>query len=218
MSDINSLLQEIDEDLQHQKFLDLWKKHGNLVVSIALAIILTTAGITGWNSWRTNAHQKETGALLQIMGEKDGEEAKKIESLEDFAKKGDATTQAVLARFEAAFQTLKKGDADKAASLYDDLAKDEKIEPAFRQLAGFYSVQAQFDKGDPAVLMARLQPLLADSAWRFSAKEYAAHLALKMGDKEKAKQLFGELGPDSGAPSSIVDRAHDMLRWLNGGE
>ena len=215
MSDINSLIQEIDEDLQHKKFMEAWKKYGNLIVLLALGIVLATAGLTGWNNWRVKSEQKATATLIQVVNDKDADAAKKIAELDSFAQKNGTTPQAVLARFETAYETLKSGKTDEAVGLYDSIAKDEKIEPAFRQLADLYAVQAQFDKGEPTVLMARLQTLFA-GAWHLTAKEYAAHLALKMGDKEKAKKLFEELAQDQGISPIMLQRVQDMLRWING--
>jgi hypothetical protein len=85
-----------------------------------------------------------------------------------------------------------------------------------RQLADLLSVRAQLDSGDPAVLDKRLQVLAADGApWRYTAMEFQAFLALRAGDKGKARKIFTQLSQDSGAPDSLSARAADMLRYLS---
>jgi len=72
------------------------------------------------------------------------------------------------------------------------------------------------DDGDPVVLQKRLQPLLADNApWRYSAMEDEGFLALRAGDKAKAKQVFTELAQDAGVPPGIAARATDMARFID---
>ena len=140
-----------------------------------------------------------------------------IALLESFAKNEASTDQAVLARFHAAAIATKDGKSDQALALYEDLAADTQLEPLFHDLAIVLAVQSQLDKGDPSVLTTRLEPLLAESPWRVTAKDYSAHLALKVGDRAKAKQLFTDVTQDDRASPSQKQRANDVLRWLNEG-
>jgi len=65
-------------------------------------------------------------------------------------------------------------------------------------------------------LSERLQPLTAqDGAWRFSALEAQAYLALRAGDKSKAETILTGLSQDVRAPRSLASRASDVLRTLN---
>lgn len=214
MSDIHSLLHEIDEDLHKQKLEAFWQKYGLAILVAALAIILATASYTGWTTWHEHKNQKATEGLIRILMSEDTASAKRIEALQSFAQKKPETAQAVLSRFEAAHEALKAGKAEEAIKIYDALWQDQKVEADFRELANFYSVQAQMDHGDPAKLIARLEPYFADGAWKASEKEYAAHLALKSGDKDKAKDLFAQLSQSSTAPFTIKQRAREMTRWM----
>jgi hypothetical protein len=214
----SNLLQEIEEDLQRQRFEALWKRYGKHVIGLVLLIVLTTAAVTGYRSWRTRTEQSASTGLLAILDANDPDKTKEIAALEDFAREHPSANQAIIARLHAASLAFKDGKKDKALALYDAIANDASIEPAFRQLADLYAVQAQLDTGDPAALQARLQPLLTDSPYRYSAKEFSALLALRAGDKAKAKQFYQELLQESDVPKSITERAQDMLRWLGGGE
>lgn len=212
MSD--SLIQEIDEEVQQKKMEELWKKHGNTIVSGVLAIVLGTALYTGWNNYTASQQQRMTAAVIMPLQEKGISEDKKIEDLERFAKNNPGIPLAVIARLETAGMAMRDNKEEKAIEIYNALANDTTIEPAFRQLGELYSVQAQLDKGDPATLQPRLEKLIAESPWKASAKEFSAFLYLKTGDKAKAKKLFTELTTDSDVPTSIASRATSMAQWL----
>ena len=194
----------------------LWKRYGGWVIAAAVVVVLATATYTAYSSWRTGQNQKSTAALIDILADPSTDNGKQIEALENFAQKNHGETQAVFAQLHAAAIAAKNNDSQKAVSIYDAIAADNSADPAFRQLADLYAVQAQMDSGDPVALQKRLQPLLADNApWRYAAMEDSAFLALRAGDKPKAKQLFTELSQDAGAPQGIGNRAADMARFIN---
>ncbi len=210
----SNLFQEIDEDLQRKQMEEWWKRHGNLVIGGAVAIVLATAAYTGWQTHTTRKEQKATASVINVLDDKKADTAKKVEALEQFAKANIGIPQAFIARFHAASELLKDNQTEKALEIYNALAADASVETPFRQLADLFAVQIQLDSGDTAALQAKLDPLLADSAWKWSAKEMSAYLALRIGDKARAKKLFEELSQEVGVPASIVQRAGDMKRWL----
>jgi hypothetical protein len=63
----HGLLQEIEEDLQRQKFEELWRKFGPYILGAAAAIVLVTAMITGWQTYQTRQSQKVTEALWRVV-------------------------------------------------------------------------------------------------------------------------------------------------------
>lgn len=215
----SSLLQEIEEDLQRQKYEALWKRYGRYVIGAALAIVLGTAAVTSWRNHTLAQHQAATSGLLAIVNDKSLDKDKRAAALETFAAANPKDSQATLARFRTAAIALKDGKTAQAVEQYDHIASDTAADPLFRELANLLAVQAQMDEGDPAALQARLQPLLAsEAAWRFTAKEYSAHLALRVGDKAKAKQLFDELTQaDPEIPPTLAQRAKYMATWLGEG-
>jgi hypothetical protein len=211
----NNLFQEVQEDLDRQRLEALWKKYGAWVVIAALGIVVSTASSTAYRSWTADHNQRLTSALLSAT-QASGDAAKNIEALQAFAGKNAGAGLADLALLRAGALAVDRNDSAKAVELFDKVASDAKADPAFRQLGDLLSVRAQMDKGDPATLSARLQPLTAPSAaWRFSALEDQAYLALRAGDKAKAKQIFADLSQNARAPQSITARAADILRSLN---
>ena len=63
-----------------------------------------------------------------------------------------------------------------------------------------------------AGLEARLKPLMdGASSWRFSATEITGLLAMRAGDKARARKLYASLAGDGRAPQGVRARAQEML-------
>jgi len=212
----HNFLEEIEEDFQRQKLEALWKRYGNLVIAGAGLIVLGTAIITAAHSWRAEGNQKATAGLITIINAPGSDQVKQIDQLEAFVQQNHGKAQAAFAQLHAASLAAQRGDKDQAVKFYDALASDSSADAAFRQLADLMAVQVQLDTGTPAVLEKRLQPLLAENApWRFTAMEYSGYLALREGNKPKAKQIFTELAQNASAPKTLNERAVDMLRYVS---
>ncbi len=212
----HNIFQEIQEDLERQKLEALWGRYGPLVIAAAIAIVIGTAGITAWHSWRIDKNQQATAELMAALKPAAGDDTKQIDALQLFAKKNQGATQAVLAELHAAALAAQNGKQDQAVQIYDTIAKDNNADPAFRQLADLLSVRTQLDTGNTEELQKRLQVLQGDKApWHFTAMEYSGYLALRAGDKEKAKKIFADLSQDAGVPQSLSTRAADMLRYVS---
>ncbi len=208
------LIQEIEEDIQRQRFAALWKRFGPALITAVSVIVIGTAAISGWNSYQLNRQQEASNALIQILDTTKKDE--KIAALEGFVKTDDVVTQAVLARFFAAESAMDEGKKERAIAFYDALAQDSDVEPIFRGLADLLSVMAQFDAGEPKVLEARLEPLMQAGPWSPLASELVGHLALKVGDKERAKKIFAKLLSMKEVSPGVQRRANDLYQWLGG--
>ncbi len=213
MSDI---IREVDEEIRREHWENLWKKYGKFVVGGAVAIVMVTAGIVGLRAFGEYRAEKAAERFATTLAQADaaGNAAAAADILQAFAS--DAPDgYAVLARFREAKLRADAGDKAAAIALYDSIAAGNEAKPMLRQLATFYSVRLQIDDGDPAALTARLKPLTAaDSAWRYSAIELTAIIALASGDTEAARTGFATLADDLSAPDGLRARAAEMLRAI----
>jgi hypothetical protein len=210
-----NIFQEIEDDIERQKWEDLWRRYGPYIVGGALVIVLTTAAITAWRSHRSEHNQAATDGLMTILNKAGASRAEEVKSLGDFAQKNAGTAQGTLAQLYNAAAVAKDGDKVKAVALYDEVAHDAKADPALRQFADLMAVQIQVDSADPGTLRARLKPLWADGApWRYTALNLEGHLALKAGDKNGARQAFSSLAHDGSAPAHLSEDATEMLRYI----
>lgn len=207
-----NIFDELQEDFERQRLENLWKKYAPAVIAAALAIVIATAGMSAWRTWKTDRDQKLTNAYIDAAQE-DQDAAKSIDLLQKFAAAHPGTDLAGFALLRAGAQQAEQGDAAKAAASFDAVAADAKADPAFRQFGTLLSVRAQMDTGDAAALSARLDPLTADGApWRYSALEAQGYLALRAGDTATAKKIFTDLWQDARVPQDIAARAGDIVR------
>lgn len=211
----NNIFQEIEEDLERQRLEALWKRYGSWVISAAFMLVLGTAGFTAWQSWRTDRNQNATSELIELMHANNTDVSKSIDVLIDYSHKNNKLFQSVMAQLHAADYAAQNGKIAKAIEIYDMIAKDSNVDPTFRQLADLRSVELQLSDAKPEVLSKRLEELSQDkSPWYFTAIEYEGYLALRTGDKEKAKEIFTNLSQNAQAPISLSQRASDILHSL----
>jgi hypothetical protein len=182
---------------------------------VALGVVLATASSTAYRSWNMARNQRLTSGFFDAS-KPNADIAKSIDSLQKFAEENTGVHQADFALLRAGALAVDQNDKVKAAGFFDQVANNDKADPAFRQLGELLSIQVQLDGGNPTALAARLQPLTEERApWRYSALEAQGYLALRAGDNAKARQIFSDLSQDARAPQSIGARATDILRSLN---
>ena len=214
-----NLFDEVAADLDRQRLQNLWNRYGLLAIAAAVVVVLGTGVISAWQSWHTEKNQRVTGELIDIVRHDDTDTAKQIAALTAFAAKNLAMAQAAIASLQAAALEVKQGHIDKAIELYRDMqthGKDPHMVP-FAEFATLMSVKLRMDSEDPVQLARSLDVIAQDSSpWRYTAREYQGYLALKAGDKAKAKTLFTDLSQGADVPASLSERATVILRHIGG--
>lgn len=205
------LIREVDEELRHEQLEKLWKKHGNLAVGGALALVLAVAGWQGWNAWQTRQRAEAGGkftAAMQALQQGNRDEA--LAQLGKVAAEGTAGYQ-TLADFKLADLKLAAGERDAAIALFDRIANGSGDE-IYRDMAKLKAAYLKLDTAEPSAVEASVAPLAAESSpWRHSAREIQALAALKRGDTARATELFGKIADDPAAPQGVRARAAEML-------
>ncbi|MGE5145856.1 MAG: tetratricopeptide repeat protein [Candidatus Eiseniibacteriota bacterium] len=209
------LFREVDEDLRRDKYAQIWKKYGTLVVAAAIVVVGATAASVWWRDHQRGIREKDgdryAAATALAEGGKTDQAITAFTALAQDGTPGYRT----LARLREAALLAQKGDAKGAVAAYDALAKDDGTEKTFRDLAVVLATMVTLDSGDPAALTERLKPLTAeDNPWRYSALELTALLAERAGNKKAARDIYTRLADDSEAPGGIRVRARQMLGVL----
>jgi hypothetical protein len=214
---MDNFIQELEEDLRHDRYLALWRKYGRYATALALAIVIAAAGVVAWRHYRESERLKESmayNAALSVADQGGAAWEGALYSLRDLAQSG-STAYGTLARFQEAALLNKNGKPDEAAAIYDSMSKDKAVDPLFRDLAALLHVMVMLDKGDPQQLAARLAPLTESrDPWRYSALELQALLAQRTGDTAKAREIYANLADDPTAPRQLRGRAAEMLAML----
>lgn len=213
--DTDSIFREIDEDLRNERYAQLWKKYGALVLIAALALVLGVAGFKAYESWqqrRAAAMGGKFNAALRLIDEKKPAEAEK--ALQDLAQGAPAGYRA-LAKFRLAAADAIAGRPDAAVKTFEDIANDRSIDDVLRGLARIRAAMLRLDTADWTEMQNRLNDLKGSaSAWRFSARELLGLAAWKAGKLSEAEKEFLGLLGDRGTPQNMQKRAELMMALL----
>ncbi len=211
------IFQEVEEDLRRERYERLAKKYGGTLVAALLSVVAATAGFVLWKNWQLTRQQTATLQLAEAVEDagRDGANPAGIPVLDSVIAHAPSGP-AALARFYEAGIKGRTGDSAGAVILYDGLSKDGSLPQVFRDLALLLSIQQQAGSGDAKLLSERLATLTLDAnPWHFSARELDALLAVRTGDKAKAKTLFHQLADDKDAPAGIRARAAELAAFFD---
>jgi hypothetical protein len=211
---VSDIFREVDEELKRDQALVLLRRYGKYVIAFAVAAVVMTAALVGWQNYRESQRESEGRSFAIAMhhvAAKDMPAA--IAAFGKLAESGGGYR--VLALLQQAALKAKAGDPSGAAAIYDQLASDSHVDRPFQDLATVLSALVTFDKADPATLDKKLAPLSAEgAAFRPSALELRGLLAVKRGDFKTGKQYFQQLADDITAPGGLRQRATQILAWL----
>jgi len=212
---VSDIFREVDEDVRREKLQQLWERHSNLIIALALLVVLAVGGWRGYEWWETQK-AAESGAAFEAavaLAEAD----KRAEAQAAFAKiAGEGSSgYRMLARFREAAE-LAKSDPAAAVKAYDALAADSSLGRALQDLAGVRAGLIVVDSAPLAELQTRMEPLTAaDRPFRHIARELLALGAWRLGDTAAAKRWFDLIATDAETPAGTRQRI-DVLMTLSG--
>lgn len=214
-ADNEAFYREVDEELRREQMQSVWKRYGVLIV---VGIILLIAAIGGAIYWQHRQEVKagEQGEALTALFEdiQAGRAQGAAARLDEIAKDGNDgyRAAALLTKADIAVQA---GDDKAAVAGFKAVAEDASLAKPYRDLALIRQTAAEYDTLQPAVIIARLQPLaVAGGPWFGSAGEMVALAHLKAGQPERAAPIFAAMAKDQKLPQSVRARAVQMAGAL----
>ncbi|MCO5063281.1 MAG: tetratricopeptide repeat protein [Rhizobiaceae bacterium] len=213
----DSFFREVQEEIRQDKAKALWDRYGALIIGLAVAVVLGTAGFVGYEYWREARSGSAGDAFAQALQlARDG---KSDEALAAFKKIEDESHGAypVLARMRAATVLSEKGDAKGAVAGFDAVAADRSIDASLRDIARIRAAYILVDSGAYNEVADRVEQLAVDTnPMRAAAREALALSAWKAGKGEDAMKLFRQIADDDAAPQDAQQRANLMIELLRG--
>ena len=210
-----TFLKEVDENLRRDQFQSFFKTYGGW---IAGAVVLFLAAVGGWIYWEQ--HQKEKSAaeseeLHAVFGDIADQQLKTVpQQLDKLDDSGNDIVKASAMLAEAAV-ALDKNDRSAAISKYREIAEDDGLPQAYRDLGTIRLTALEFDSIAPQQVIARLEPLAkAGNPWFGSAGEMTALAYLKQGKKTEAGRMFAAVAADRQVPRTIRSRAVQIAGTL----
>ncbi len=218
------IFDEVNEDLRAERAQRLLKRYGGLIVA---AVVLILAGTGGWEAWRWYQARQDTAAASAFIaastladalppGADAAASAPAIAAFEKVIGTAPVGYRS-LARLRLAALQAGAGKAGDAEATWNALAQDGDADDLLRGLANLFWAQHGIDKGDPALIEARLKPLTeAGNPWHQIAQEYLALLDIRTGKTEEARAVLRPLASDPTAPEGLRGRAGGLLDRLGG--
>jgi hypothetical protein len=210
-----SFFREVDEDYRREQTIKFFQTYGSYFIAGAFVILALVAGYTFQQNRR--AHEAATGGdalsnAIALAETGKQEEAQKI--FASLAENGPGSYK-VLARLNAAADSVAQSKLDAARAEYAGVANDEAVPQGLRDFARIQLAALSVDKESYDKLAHDLEALRSGtSRFRFSAKEILGLAAFKEGKFADAERLFGEIASDGEAPQGMRQRADVMLTLL----
>ena len=213
----DQLLREVEEDLQREQWLKLWKSYGRYAVGAVVLVIVIVAGYTGYSSYRLSQLAEDGHAFWQADRSVTLGDVDEATAFFDALVQDGSGGYPYLAGLREAQLLAAGGDRDGAVALYDQLAAMGDVAELYRQLAALYAVMLLVDEGDPVPVNSRIVPLL-QSPWRYSAMEMQALLQLRTDDTAAAVATFQAIVIDPNTPTTLRNRAAELLAIAGGAQ
>jgi hypothetical protein len=209
----DSLLREVDDELQRERLEKLWQQYGTYLIG-AVAALLLGIGFYKWWDGRRIAASELTGqryeAALDLLKGGKAEEAQA--ALSALAANASASYP-VLAQLALAGQSAKAGKTDAAIAAYDAAAL-KASDPLLKDFARLQSTALKIDSADFTEVQNRLNDLIGEkSPWRYLAREQLGVAAMRAGRLDEARNILGPLSadPNPRLPASIRERAGALM-------
>ena len=213
MSQTDSFIDEVTEEVRRDKLFAAMKKYGWVGVLGVLVIV----GGAGWREWTRAQEQalaQATGdALLAAISKEDS--AGRVEALStvDAAKpEGRAAVQMLKAA-----EFVREGKAAEAVAAFALIASVASLPQSYRDIAGFKALLAAGDTLDDAAKKLRLEAVIqAGGPLRLLAEEQLAIMEASAGETEAALERSNRIVADAEASQGLRARASRLIVALGG--
>lgn len=213
-----ALLQEVDEAVRKDRLNNIMQNYGRWIIGAVLAALLAFGGYLYWNHRQDAARGEQAEELISAF-EKLGTNQPRAAAteLEKLAASGDPAYRAVAVMQQANIKA-QTGDLKAAAALMATVAADATLDPALRDLALIRQTAFEYDSLKPAVVIARMKPLVdasdPASSWFASAAELSATAHYQLGQFDQAGALYGRIAKLPKVAKSLQSRSVQMAGML----
>jgi hypothetical protein len=206
VSESDSFISEVTEEVRRDRMFSLMKRWGWLAVLLVLVLV----GGAAWNEYnkaQIAAEAQDTGdALLDGLSNDDAD----ARAAALMSVNAEGATVAVTSLLTAASQQ-EAGDLDGAALTLDALAVNGEVPEIYRDLAALKRAMLNVD-ADPAQKREALQALSnPGQPFRLLALEQLAYFDLEQGERESAVAALREIMQDADVTQGLNERAQMLM-------
>lgn len=209
MSDRDSFIDEVSEEVRRDRMFSLWKRFGPLVIAGIVAVV-GGAGFVAWLDYKADQDAMSAGGALIAAADAPDDPVAALTALAD---QTDHEGAALLARLRAAAALAAGGDAAAAAAAYDAAAQAA-ADPALKEFAEFRAVMLRAPDMETDALLDQLAAFTAGGAYRLLALEAEGLAHARAGDFDAAEAALMEVVDDEATPPGLRQRVLALLTAL----
>lgn len=212
MSNPDSFVNEVTEEVRRDRLFGLFKKYGWIGVLLVL-LLVGGAAVNEWRKAQARAEAEAFGDAVVAALEID-DRAARAEALAGMDADGG---RAAVLRLLTAAEAVNAGEPDVALAALAELEADADLPDSYRQLAALKRVII----GGSEIAMEERERVLSrlaqpGEAYRPLAMEQLALLRIENGEHETALGILEDLVTDSEATSGLRRRASQLMVVLGG--
>ena len=212
MSNSESFIEEVTEEVRKDQLFGYMRKFGWIAVLVVLLLVGGTAYSEFRKSQVTSAAEAAGDEILAALEiDDDSERAAALQAI-------DVTgPAAAITGLLAASDLTETGDIAGAAAALEAVAMDEDAPQVYRDLAALKSVMVQGDTLAIEERRAMLSGLAAAGApFRLVAQEQLALISIEAGDTDAATAQFLAIAQDAESTRGLRVRALSMIEAMGG--
>lgn len=208
MSNPESFIDEVSEEVRRDQLFAMMKRYGWIAVLLVVVLV-------GGAAWTEYSRAKATAAA-QATG--DGILA--ALEFDDSAQRSEALAALPASAITALMTSSElqlSGDLEAAAAALDGLVADMTVAQVYRDIAAFKAILLRHDGMSPEDRKIALAPLAAPGGeLRLLAMEQMALADIELGDIEAALAGLTSILEDAGVTRGLRDRASSLIVALGG--
>lgn len=208
MSDSDSFIREVSEEVRRERLSRLLGRYG-WIAALVILVIVGGAGFNEWRKARIEAAAREAGDRLREAYLVEDPSARAAALADLAAESGRA---APLARFAQAGALVEAGEEAEAAALLETVSEDPALPSLYRDLALLQRVSILGDDLDRSERLATLETLSRpDGPYRLLALEQRALVRLEAGELDQARADLEAILTEPAVPETLAARTRQLL-------
>ena len=212
MSNQDSFINEVSEEVRKDKLYALMKRYGWIAVALIL-LVVGGASVLEWQKAKARTQAEATGdALISALSEETPEA--RAAAIAAFEATGGPDQRAVVGLLKAAAEA-EAGDDAQARVTLGEIAADGETPELYRNLAILKA--AMLPGAAPEDRISRLQPIMeAGNPFRLLAIEQRALAEIEMGQTDAAIETLQGIMADADRTEGLRRRASQLIVALGG--
>ena len=203
---MSNLLVEVDEALKQERMEKFWTDYGPLIITGIAALIIGTAGWSGYKAWNTGVKIEQTDKFISAVKSETSETSLLQLAPEIRPSLGN------ISKWRAAGQMALEGKTAEAVKIYSEIENDAEAPQDFRLLAVFQKIRLMA-QDDPKKALPLLEAIARDEnhPWRHIARFEAAVLQVHTNNNyTAARDHLNVLLKEEELPASLDRKARSL--------